>query len=137
MPELTSRGLQAINLHKKGKIMIKNITKNCMGTVSFDGLFTGMRKAQDFIVYPVKDDGHAMTNAKIQSDKRSGFININTGNVVILEGAYFTGSVKATDKLDAEELLNFKAAIFATASAKAGSNGIIHTDNSGAINVFA
>ena len=32
--------------------MISNIHKNCMGTVSFDAKFAGMRKPQDFIVYP-------------------------------------------------------------------------------------
>lgn len=116
--------------------MLSNIHTNIMGTVSFDGQFKGMRKPQDFIVYPVKDDGHPMTNARIQSDKRSGFVNLNSGNVVILEGAYFNGAVKNTDKLSAEELLSFKAAIFSTASGKAGSNGIVFCDNSGALNSF-
>ena len=115
---------------------LSNIHRNIMGTVSFDGMFKGMRKPQDFIVYPVKNDGHPMTNARIQSDKRSGFVNLETGNVVILEGAYFNGAVKVTDKLNAEELLKFKAAIFSTASGKAGSNGIVFCDNSAAIEVF-
>jgi len=116
--------------------MISNIHKNIMGTVSFDGLFAGMRKAQDFIVYPVKNDGHPMTNARIQSDKRSGLISLTDGQVILLEGKYFTGAVKHTDKLSAEELLMFKSAIFASASGKAGSNGIVHCDNSGALEVF-
>lgn len=116
--------------------MLSNIHKNIMGTVSFDGQFKGMRKTQDFIVYPVKDNGHPMTNARIQSDKCSGFVNLTSGAVIILEGKYFNGSVKATDKLSAEDLLKFKAAIFSTASGKAGSNGIVFCDNSGTLEVF-
>jgi hypothetical protein len=116
---------------------LTNIHRNIMGTVSFDGKFDGMRKAQDFIVYPAKNDGHPMTSAQIQSDKRSGVINLTSGQVVILEGKYFNGPVKIIDKLSAEELLSLKSAIFASASGKAGSNGVVWVDNSGAIEVFS
>lgn len=114
--------------------MITNITKNCMGTISFDGKFEGMRKAQDFIVYPMKETAVA---ARIQSDKRAGYISLASGAVCLYPGQYFVGALQQVGgALTAEELLMLKSAIFATASGKAGSNGIIHTDNSGALEVF-
>lgn len=60
--------------------MITNCTKNCLGTVSFDGKFAGMRKPQDFIVYPMQDSGEIIT---IQSDHRFGQINLATGKGVL------------------------------------------------------
>jgi hypothetical protein len=38
--------------------------------------------------------------------------------------------------LTAEELFELKANIMATASGKAGTNGIVYCDNSGAVDVF-
>lgn len=119
--------------------MIANITKNRMGTASFDGKFDGMRKAQDFIVYPMKEESE---RAMIQSDTRIGFVDLQSGVVKLSKshqsGAYNVHLIEATQagKLSAEELLMFKAGIFATASGKAGNNGIVYTDNSGAIGVF-
>lgn len=51
-----------------------------MGTVSFDGKFQGMRKPQDFIVYPMQDSGE---NICIQSDHRFGQIDLATGKGVL------------------------------------------------------
>lgn len=121
--------------------MIDNIRKNIMGTLSFDGKFAGMRKAQDFIVYPVKsgDDRQQIT---IQSDSRIGQIELSTGNVRLSQprkgGAYFVHMMGAAwaGKLNAEQLFSLKAQLFATASGKAGSNGIVYTDNSGAVEIF-
>lgn len=120
--------------------MITNIKKNCMGTVSFDGKFLGMRKAQDFIVYPIKEmEGSKIT---IQSDTRIGHLCMDTGAITLAgphaSGAYFHHLPFAERKGQAssEELLLLKAAIMATASGKAGTNGIVYTDNSGAINIF-
>jgi hypothetical protein len=59
---------------------ITNCRRNIMGTVSFDGLFPGMRKAQDFIVYPMEDSG---SEIRIQSDNRFGQINLGTGEAVL------------------------------------------------------
>lgn len=119
--------------------MISNLHRNIMGTVSFDGQFDGMRKVQDFIVYPMKD---AAETAKIQSDTRIGAIDMQTGVVVLSKphssGAYFMHMMEAkpAGKLSGEELLLLKASIFGSASAKAGTNGIIYTDNSAAAKVF-
>ncbi|MDE1828530.1 MAG: hypothetical protein KGH65_05210 [Candidatus Micrarchaeota archaeon] len=122
--------------------MLTNTRKNCMGTVSFDGKFDGMRKAQDFIVYPMHQ-GMEANCAKIQSDTRIGFIHLKTGRVDLSKshpgGAYGVHLIEATSAgtLTAEELLMLKSAIFATASGKAGNNTMhVFTDNSAALEVF-
>lgn len=119
--------------------MITNMQKNIMGTLSFDGKFPGMRKTHDFIVYPVKAGD---THLKIQSDSYIGLIELESGWVSMTKpkssGAYFGHLSKAAKlvKLDAETLFMLKAQVMATASAKAGTNGIVYCDNSGAAGVF-
>ena len=121
--------------------MITSIRKNCMGTVSFSGLFPGMRKPQEFIVYPMHECNDASL-AKIQSDTRIGFINMESGTITLSRpkpgGAYFVhlNGAQIVGALHAEELLLLKAVIMATASGKAGTNGIMYTDNSAALEVF-
>lgn len=127
--------------------MITNIHKNSLGTISFKGKFAGMRKSQEFDVYPLQagSDGAKVT---IQSDTRIGIIFLRNGAAddgrVYMSGphasgAYFshlaTGSF--IDKLNSEELLLLRAHIMTTASGKAGDNGMVLTDNSEAISVFA
>lgn len=121
--------------------MIENIRKNIMGTVSFNGQFVGMRKAQDFIVYPMHA-GNEAHRAQIQSDTRIGWIDLRTGVVILSKpragGAYGVHLIGApyNSTISAEELLMLKAGIMGTASGKAGTNGIVYTDNSAALNVF-
>jgi hypothetical protein len=114
--------------------MLTNIHKNMMGTVDFDMKAGNMRKAQNFIVYPMKN---AELRARIQSDKRSGWIMLDSGSVTLFSGEHFNGDFAPVGKLSAECLLMFKAAIFSTASGKAGSNGVVFCDNSGALEVFS
>ncbi len=117
--------------------MISNIRKNCMGSVSFDAVFPGMRKPQDFIVYPIKaDDSPAAI--RIQSGKRSGFVSMVSGAVSLYPGQYFNGPIKQVVALNAEQLLLLKSAVMASASGQAGKaeNGVIQCDNSGALGVF-
>jgi len=110
-----------------------------MGTVSFDGKFDGMRKAQDFIVYPMKE---STTLATVQSDTRIGVINLESGTVTMSRpkagGAYFIhlNGAQIAGRLAGEELMLFKAQIAGTAHGHAGTNGIVYTDNSGAMEVF-
>jgi len=119
--------------------MISNFSKNCMGTISFDGKFNGMRKAQDFIVYPMKDE---TAYAKIQSDTRIGTINLATGVVMLSKphsnGAYSVHMAEATQvcALSGELLLMLKSNIQSTAHGMAGNNGIVYCDNSAALEVF-
>lgn len=122
--------------------MISNIKPSRMGTVSFDAKFTGMRKPQDFITYPIST-GDQATRIKVQSDTRIGFIDLNDGTVTmsasIQGGAYnhHLASVKPIDKLTGEELLLLKAKILGTANGHAGTNGVVYVDNGGAMDVFA
>ena len=122
--------------------MLSNIRKNCMGTVSFDAQFPGMRKAQDFVVYPMHGGDQDGLLVKVQSDTRIGMIQLESGTITMSKpragGAYFLhlNGAQIIGRLSAEELLLLKAEIFATASGKAGTNGIVYTDNSGAIEVF-
>lgn len=125
--------------------MISNIRKNIMGTTSFDAKFAGMRKAQDFIVYPMKQGDDAQRPI-IQSDTRIGIIDLETGSVWMSKphanGANFihlSMERALIDKLSPEEIFNLKAHIFASAHGDAGraENGVIGADNSGALEVFA
>jgi hypothetical protein len=108
---------------------IKNVYVNTMGTVSFDGLFFGQRKAQDFIVYPIAEKTPV---ARIQSDKRCGYIDLEFGEVKLTNNQYAFANAVACDRLSADDLENLKAAIIKTASKKAGNNGFVYCDNSGA-----
>lgn len=125
--------------------MISNIHKNCMGTVSFDAKFAGMRKPQDFIVYPIKA-GDESGRIVIQSDTRIGLIDVESGKVWMSKpragGANFmhlSMERSLIDKLSQEDLFNLKAHIFSTAHGAAGKaeNGIVQCDNSGALEVFS
>lgn len=115
--------------------MIENFSKNCMGTVSFDAKFPGMRKPQDFIVYPIQS-GEAPAQIKIQSDKRAGFISLVSGAVTLYPGQYFVGAIKQVGVLPAADLLILKGNVMASANGMAGTNGAVYCDNGGAIEVF-
>lgn len=124
--------------------MITNIHKNRLGTIDFEAKFAGMRKAQDFIVYPIKAGADA-SRLLVQSDTRIGYILLDTGAVWMSRphsgGAYNHHLAEAAliDKLPAEDLFSLKANVFATANGAAGKaeNGIVQADNSGALEVFA
>jgi len=117
--------------------MINNIRKNIMGTLSFDGKFNGMRKAQDFIVYPMHS-GNDTDKIMIQSNSRIGYIYLETGVVrmspSVSGGAYAPHLMfaKDIDKLSTEDLAGLKFRLVQTADKKAGNNGVMYTDNSNA-----
>lgn len=124
--------------------MISNLHRNIMGTTSFDAKFPGMRKAQDFIVYPIKADDSAH-EIVVQSDTRIGRIDLQTGTVRMSKphpnGANFIHlSLESAivDKLSQEDLFSLKAHIMSTAHGDAGraQNRVIGCDNSGALEVF-
>lgn len=117
---------------------ITNIKTDCLGTLSFDGKFAGMRKAQEFIVYPIKKDEDA-TQIKIQSDTRIGKIFLDSGDVVLSPsrqgGSYFVHMVlaKKVDTLSKEELAGLIFRLVQTAGESVGNNNMnVFTDNSGA-----
>ena len=116
--------------------LIENIRRNSMGTASFGMKLKGMRKFQDFIVYPMQA-GDDTAEIKIQSDTRIGKLNLTTGKGRMSQshanGAYFMHL--QLDKLNEFELNPtsleaIRTQIKMTASAKAGTNGIIFCDNS-------
>lgn len=108
-----------------------------MGTLDLNAKFNGMRKAQEFIVYPIKDS-ETPESILIQSDTRIGRIDLNTGTVTMSPpragGSYgiHLAFAKVIDTLSTEELAGLKFRLFQTASPMAGNNGVMYTDNSGA-----
>lgn len=118
---------------------IFNIRKNIMGTISFEAKFNGMRKAQDFIIYPIKENDEIL-EITIQSDTRIGRININTGDVTMSPsragGSYSVHLIFAPliDKLSVEELAGLKFRMVQTSSSMAGSS-VVKCDNSGVDNL--
>lgn len=120
---------------------LTSIHRNNLGTVSFDAHFKGMRKPQEFVVYPLHT-GADPSILLVQSGSRVGRIYLKDGRVVMCPpvsgGAYFhhLALAKEIDHLSAEDLFSLKAQVFATAHGNAGSNGVVFTDNSAALEVF-
>lgn len=122
--------------------LIETIKRNIMGTASIVMKIAGMRKFQDFIVYPIQsgNDGKYIT---IQSDTRIGKIEMETGRGLMshshANGAYFhhlSFDVKTPFQLSALDLQALKLQVFASSSSHAGDNGIVYSDNSNAHKVL-
>lgn len=121
---------------------ILDIKKNCMGTLSLICKFNGMRKEQDFIVYPIKNSDDA-NKIMIQSDTRIGYIYLDSGDISlcppISSGAYSPHLlfIKTIDKINDDELVNLKLSLFNTKGDLVGDNALhVYTDNSGAEKVL-
>lgn len=115
--------------------MITNCHKNIMGTVSFDGKFAGMRKAQDFIVYPMQDSGEVIT---IQSDTRIGQIDLATGALVLSAprsgGCGFIHlqvGPRQRETLPQEEIQTLRQCVKSTGGLLVG--GCVKSENTGAM----
>jgi hypothetical protein len=129
---------------------ISNIRKNIMGTNSFDLKAKGQRGVQDFIVYPIsKDSGETITSVPIQSDKRFGYWNPQTGEISLSESkSSHSSSISytmsrmngklTTGILSEGDNSALKTQVFLSANKDAGKteNGVMMTDNSGAINIL-
>lgn len=120
--------------------MITNCHRNIMGTVSFDGQFPGMRKPQDFIVYPMQDSGEQID---IQSGHRFGEIDLATGaGVISANKSQYANSLWLAmcraDKtaieftLSAEDLQTLRQWVKSTGGLEVGSS-IVKSDNTGAM----
>lgn len=124
------------------KAEVFGLKRNIMGTTDIEMKISGMRKAQDFIVYPIgKDDTDQII--KIQSETRIGKIDLKTGRGLMSQshsnGAYFVHL--QMDKLtpftiSESDLEAIKAHIFKTAGSNVGTRGIV-SDNSGASRLLA
>jgi hypothetical protein len=118
---------------------MENVKKNIMGTISFSHKFQGMRKAQEFIVYPK----HECNDSKlmIQSDTRIGILDAVTGKVTLSKphssGAY--GHHLVIDKLtacqiDDADLLTLRNAVIASGDNIVGQS-FVKTCNIGALTI--
>jgi len=114
------------------------VSKNIMGTLDLELKFKGMRKPQDFIVYPIAKDSKCIT---IQSDTRIAQINLDGTGAISKShqnGAFFP-------HLQMDVLTRFKFApsdwkqitdyLGLTAGDSVGDNNI-KSDNSGAKSIF-
>jgi hypothetical protein len=117
---------------------MNNYRRNMLGTLDFTAKFPGMRKPQEFTVYPMAE---ATTRAKIQSDTRIGWVDLD-GGVVSLSQPHASGAfhhhlaeARPVLTLDGETLLTLKAQIAATSAKRAGVS-FITCDNGAAINVL-
>jgi len=119
---------------------MENVRKNIMGTISFTHKFQGMRKAQEFIVYPKHECNDSLL--KIKSDTRIGILNSVTGKVKLsrphVGGAYFIHL--EVDKnlydcqLDDADLLTLRNAIIASGDNIVGES-FVKTCNIGALTI--
>lgn len=117
---------------------ILNIKRNVMGTLTIKMKVKGMRKEQDFILYPITKESKSLM---IQSDTRIATIDLS-GNGKMSKshanGAYFVHL-----QIDVLTDFNFNSAdwrqiveyIGITEGEAVGSRGI-QTDNSGAKSLF-
>ena len=115
---------------------ITNYHKNIMGTLSFDLKVKGMRKPQDFIVYPIREKTDTI---KIQSDKKFGEINILTGRGILSKSGsamYHLSLDKARNNvnefhLSKGEVQELKTQIKSTTGKSVGGS-FVKSDNSAA-----
>jgi hypothetical protein len=111
-----------------------------MGTLSFDGQFGKMRKAEDWIVYPMQDSTETI---RIQSDHRFGIMDMATGKAVIsarraqyansawLQLCMMNQTAEAV-LIEAEELQTLRQWIKSTGGIEVG-RSFVKCDNTGAI----
>jgi hypothetical protein len=116
---------------------LSTIRRNIMGTTSMVMKIKGMKKPQDFIVYPISAD-QAGKPITIQSDTRFGFLDLSSGRGLMSQshpnGAYsyhFTADKKVPFKLSETDLQRIKEHISGTAGSSVGNMGV-SSDNSGA-----
>jgi hypothetical protein len=110
---------------------------NIMGTTTLDLKIKGMRKPQDFIVYPISTE-EAGKPITIQSDTRFGYLDLSSGRGLMSQshanGAYsyhFAADKKVPFKISETDVKKIKEHLASKASSKAG-NSVIFSENSGA-----
>ena len=108
--------------------MITHLKIGIMGTVEFHGTFHGMRKPQDFLVYPMHGDAPPTTSIKIQSDTRIGRICLDTG-ALKLSGKH------PGETLPEEDRQQLRDWVKKSGSTDLVGKSIMKTDNSGALHL--
>ena len=124
--------------------LFQNIRKNIMGTISFDAKFQGMRKVQDFIVYPITEENQS--HIMIQSENRYGRIDLNNKALTLSanHASYAnlhkliidiqTGKAKQIN-LNNVNLSELIEKIKETGSKNLVGESFVKTDNSGALSI--
>ena len=116
--------------------MMDNFHRNIMGTLSFDMQVKPMRKAQDFIVYPMKTLEEYL---HIQSNKKFGYIRLEDGKGILSKGNGNTSWHLRRDmqmgnvirfELTSSQLEELKFMLKQTGGSKVGSS-VVFSDNSG------
>lgn len=115
-----------------------NIRKNIMGTLSIEMKLKGMRKAQEFTVYPITKESKSLT---LQSDTRIAKVDL-AGNGKVSKshatGAYFVHlnidplTDFAFNPSDWRQIVEY---IGITEGESVG-DSVVKTDNSGAKSIF-
>lgn len=118
--------------------------KNCLGTMSFTLAMGKMKKAEEFVTYPIQKDDNGDI-VRLQSSHRWAELNTRTGEISLsARRAQYANSIwlmicKAngtaeTDRATADQLNVMLSAIRGTASPMAGGNNILamYCDNSNA-----
>jgi len=145
--ELTEEYGEEVITNSKGEIRkyakggetdspITNYKKNIMGTTSFDLKVKGMRKPQDFIVYPITEKTDKI---RIQSGKKFGEIHLPTGKGILSKSGNTSWHLSSdmmnrnvnTFELSEAELQEFINQIKSTSGKSVGSS-FVKSDNSGA-----
>lgn len=122
-------------------VQLGEIKKNCMGTLDINFKVKGMRKEQNFSVYPINKETKRLT---VQSDTRIAIIELNGKGLMSKShsnGAYFHHLQLDTltpFEFSTNDWDTIKKQIGLTANENAGKNenGIISSDNSNAKSIF-
>ena len=117
--------------------------RNCLGTMSFCLKLGNMRKAEEFVTYPLQagDSGETLC---LQSHTRWAELNTKTGAVIVSDRHSFANYISLaidkakgtakTDQATPEQLSRILEKVRGTASPNAGGNNClrIYCDNSAA-----
>ncbi len=125
--------------------IISKLGRNCLGTLDIYMTLPGMRKEQDFCVYPISKGDQAKV-ITIQSGNRFGKIDLSTGRGLMSKCAgtysssitYIQAQIRGTLQaftVTPEDVNKLKLEIFGTTDSMAGAS-FIYCDNSGAVNVL-
>jgi hypothetical protein len=116
---------------------VYTIKRNIMGTTDIMLKIKGMKKPQEFIVYPISSEQSGKP-IMIQSSTRIGYLDLKSGKGLMSQshtnGAYgyhFSNDKKVPFRISEIDLQKIKEHIQSTAGSKVG-NSVVFSDNTGA-----
>lgn len=109
---------------------ITDFKKNCMGTMSFSLKFKGMRKAEEFCVYPIKEKTETIyfqsEHRWAQLDLKSKIFEVSARRAQYANSAWFMvcqiNRTTTAEKLTDEQFALLIGKIKKTAGEKVGNN---------------